>query len=299
MSSPPPLHSVRKSGSLLDFDISWKLLDFCAWVTRPERLKGAKDGVKRPKRPPSRSRALRAPRLLAVTYDRPLTSVTCGQVGWLEVHKSQPQPRTPHPISFSSSSSCSNDDKEEKDWKTLCQPISSSLLSSVVQHVKAIILFLCVPRYVATPKLNLIQYLDSAELGLISTIQTILLYFSLILPTAIIILLGGCGEVKEALLHRVEPAAGLTPLAPMAPHSSTAWLHSSTTAGDIIIIIIDQLLSSQVTIAILFLMVTNYRHWASCHKKRCSWEIFWSPGKWKMKIQQVPHQSSLWMHTLK
>ena len=71
-------------------------------------------------------------------------------------------------------------------------------------------------------KLNLIQYLVSAELGLISTIQTILLYFSLIIPTAIIILLGGCREVKEALLHRVEPAAGLTPLAPMAPHSSTA-----------------------------------------------------------------------------
>ena len=113
------------------------------------------------------------------------------------------------------------------------------------------ILFLFVAGYVATPELNLIQYLHSAELGLISNIQTILLYFSLLIPTAIIILLGGCREVKEALLHRVEPAAGLTPLAPMAPHSSTASLHSSTTAGDIIIIISDQLSSTFITVIII------------------------------------------------
>ena len=46
-----------------------------AWVTRPERLKGAKDEVKRPKGPPARSWGPGVPRLLYLTL---VTNATFG-----------------------------------------------------------------------------------------------------------------------------------------------------------------------------------------------------------------------------
>ena len=52
---------------IIDAEVEKEVLVNFAWVTRPERPKGAKDEVKKPKGPPARSRGPAGLRLLVIT----------------------------------------------------------------------------------------------------------------------------------------------------------------------------------------------------------------------------------------
>ena len=55
------IHASWSDASFIDVELDKLVLVNFAWVTRPERPKGAKDKVKRPEGPPPRSRGPEGP----------------------------------------------------------------------------------------------------------------------------------------------------------------------------------------------------------------------------------------------